>query len=129
MFEPDGTLVGFLLADVRWTVRLNGSNDIESIVIPREYLLSSGISLSKLAYLDDGWYVEWQGYRYVLQNMDGDLETGLTAQAIDAATLGDAHARAALLELGPQTLSLVAKDKGIGRGEMRLVQGRCSIGR
>jgi hypothetical protein len=86
VFEPDGTLVGFLLADVRWTVRLNGSNDIESIVIPREYLLSSGISLSKLAYLDDGWYVEWQGYRYVLQNMDGDLETGLTAQAIDAAT-------------------------------------------
>ena len=86
VLDPDGDVVGFVLAAVRWTQRLTGAYQLEQITIPKDQLLSSGATISKLAYIDSGWYLQWDGYRYIVESADGDLETGITVKAVDAAT-------------------------------------------
>ena len=86
VLDPDGDVVGFVLAAVRWTQRLTGAYQLEQITIPRDQLLSSGATISKIAYIDSGWYLQWDGYRYIVESADGDLETGITVKAVDAAT-------------------------------------------
>lgn len=86
ILDASENLVGMVLAAVRWTTRLNGAYQIESAFIPQEQLLRDGTKAAWVDYIDTGWYLEWDGYRYVVETADGDLETGLTVQAVDAAT-------------------------------------------
>ena len=86
VFDQTESFVGLVPAEVSWTQRLNGTYALERIVIEREHLLSDGTRASRLSMIDDGWYVEWDGYRYVLEDTDTDLETTVQARAIDAAT-------------------------------------------
>jgi hypothetical protein len=84
VLDASGTLMGFCLADARWTQRLSGAYDLDC-TIPREYLLSDGSKVSKLALIAQGWYLDFQGYRYVVDDVRNDPEQGMSVQASDAA--------------------------------------------
>ena len=85
VYGPDLTFVGVVKAKVKWRKKLNGAYALEQVSIPQEYLLADGTTESRVSYIDDGWYVDWDGYRYVVADSDADLETGITFRGIDAA--------------------------------------------
>ncbi|NLE98317.1 MAG: hypothetical protein GX596_10090, partial [Propionibacterium sp.] len=75
-----------LPAQVRWSLKLTKPDELVSVTIPWEYLLSDGTLLSKVEALDTGWYALWDGGKYVVGDVDTDNESGLTFDALSAET-------------------------------------------
>ena len=84
VLDHNAVFVGVLPASVRWTQRLLGAHTLDSVTIPAEYLRQDGTKESRLAYIDDGWQLLFEGGRYIIEETDGDEETGLTITARSA---------------------------------------------
>jgi len=84
IFDAAGTLVGVVLADVGVVYKLAGPDELQGS-IPWEFLKQDGELESRVEMIDDdGWYVEWDGGRYVIQTTDTDNEAGISFTALSA---------------------------------------------
>lgn len=75
--DASGAGVGAVLADVKYTQRLLGTDTLDSVKIPWQYLRSDGTLESRLSQIEAGWYCTFRGHRYIIEDPQTDNETGI----------------------------------------------------
>lgn len=86
LMDASSTVVGIVPATTTWTQRLLGTDTLDTVTIPWEYLLSDGSTESRYDQVQQGWYCLWRGHRYILEDPSDDSETEVQFTARSAET-------------------------------------------